>query len=66
MESGGLFVMVTVVLVKLKLMWLVTSWALPQPRDMELWTPWGKCMSVMIINHFSAVTGYIILSMHVV
>ena len=44
MESGGLFVMVTVVLVKLKLMWFVTSWALLQPRDMELWTLWGKCM----------------------
>ena len=40
MECGGLCVMTP--LDQLMLMWLVASWALPQPRDMELWAPWGK------------------------
>ena len=40
MDSGGQFA--TISLVKLMLMWLVASWALLLPRDMEEWAHWGK------------------------
>ena len=48
MECGGLSVMTP--LDQLMLMWHVDNWALPQPRDMELWALWGKQKFMIVIT----------------
>ena len=53
MDCGGLFAMIS--LVKQRLMWLVSNWAILQPRAIELWgkSVWAHAAIIIVATRIS-------------